>query len=54
MAGASDDLESLLEDVRKIINDNKRFLEKLVDEANEVESDDVSEVVSGEDDFEEL
>ena len=40
MTDASDDLDKLLSDVRKTISDNKQFLEKLVDEAIEVDSED--------------
>jgi hypothetical protein len=54
MADVPDDLEKLLTDVRKTINDNKLFLEKLVDEAIEVDSADDSEAVPDEGDFEEL
>lgn len=54
MAEASDDLEKLLTDVRRTISDNKLFLEKLADEAIEVDSEDDSETVTGEGDFEEL
>ena len=54
MADVADDLEKLLSDVRKTISDNKQFLEKLVDEAIEVDSEDEPEAVSAEEDFEEL
>lgn len=54
MTEAIDDLEKLLMEVRKTISDNKHFLEKLVDEAIEVESDSESEVEVGEEEFEEL
>lgn len=54
MTEALDDLEKLLMEVRKTISDNKNFLEKLVDEAIEVESDSDSEVAVGEEEFEEL
>ena len=36
----ADDLDKLLADVRKTISDNKQFLEKLVDEAVEDDSED--------------
>jgi hypothetical protein len=54
MSTVPDDLEMLLSDVRKTIIDNKLFLEKLVDEAIEVDSEDDPEAVTGEEDFEEL
>jgi hypothetical protein len=54
MAEAPDDLEKLLTDVRKTISDNKQFLEKLVDETTEVDSEEDSSVTPGEDAFEEL
>jgi len=54
MADKPDDLEKLLTDVRKTINDNKLFLDKLLDEAIEVDSEDDSEAVADEGDFEEL
>ena len=54
MSTVPDDLESLLTDVRKTISDNKQFLEKLVDEAIEVDAEDGPEAVAGEEDFEEL
>ena len=54
MTDASDDLDKLLADVRKTITDNKQFLEKLVDEAIEVDSENDSEAVADEGDFEEL
>ena len=54
MVAAPDDLEKLLTEVRKTITDNKQFLDKLLDEAIEVESDDSPEAVNGEEDFEEL
>jgi len=49
-----DDLDKLLADVRKTISDNKLFLEKLVDEAVEDDSEDETEAVTAEEDFEEL
>jgi hypothetical protein len=54
MSTVPDDLETLLTDVLKTISDNKQFLDKLVDEAIEVDSEDDPEVVVGEEDFEEL
>ncbi|MEI6207038.1 MAG: hypothetical protein WCP20_09665 [Desulfuromonadales bacterium] len=54
MAEAPDDLEKLLIEVRKTISDNRQFLEKLSDEAVEVEAEDGTEVVAREEDFEEL
>ena len=54
MSTAPDDLETLLSEVRKTINDNKHFLEKLVDDEIEVDSDDEPENVAAEEEFEEL
>ncbi len=54
MAETPDDLDKLLTDVRRTISDNKQFLERLVDEATEVDTEIVPEVVAAEDDFEEL
>jgi len=54
MSTVPDDLEALLTDVRKTISDNKQFLEKLVDEAVEDDSEDDTEAVAVEEDFEEL
>jgi len=54
MSTAPDDLETLLTDVRKTISDNKMFLEKLVDEAVEDDSEDETETMTVEEDFEEL
>lgn len=54
MPNVPDDLETLLSDVRKTISDNRQFLEKLVDEAIEVDSEDEPEAVASEEDFEEL
>jgi hypothetical protein len=54
MSPEPDDLETLLSDVRKTINDNRQFLEKLVDEAIEVVSEDDSETATAEEDYEEL
>jgi hypothetical protein len=54
MSTAPDDLETLLSEVRKTISDNKLFLEKLVDEAIEVDSEVDPESMAAEEDFEEL
>jgi len=54
MSTVTDDLETLLLEVRKTISDNKQFLDKLVDEAIEVDSEDEPEALAGEEDFEEL
>ena len=54
MADVADDLEKLLADVRKTISDNKQFLERLVDEAVEDDSEDETEAIAVEEDFEEL
>jgi hypothetical protein len=54
MADVADDLVMLLADVRKIISDNKQFLEKLADEAVEDDSEDEAEALTVEEDFEEL
>ena len=54
MADVADDLEKLLADVRKTISDNKQFLEKLVDETLEEDSEDEAQEVTVEEDFEEL
>lgn len=54
MAETTDDLDKLLTDVRKTISDNKLFLEKLVDETVEDDSESEQETVASEDDFEEL
>ena len=54
MSEVPDDLETLLAEVRKTISDNKLFLEKLVDEAIEVDSEDGPEAAAGEEDYEEL
>ena len=54
MADVADDLEKLLSDVRKTISDNKQFLKKLVDEAVEDDSEDETEAIAVEEDFEEL
>ncbi|MDA8413742.1 MAG: hypothetical protein M0023_08130 [Desulfobacteraceae bacterium] len=54
MASVADDLEKLLEDVRKTISDNRQFLDKLVDETVDDDSGDETEPVSIEEDYEEL
>jgi hypothetical protein len=54
MVDIADDLEKLLADVRKTISENKQFLEKLVDEAVEDDSEDETEALTVEEDFEEL
>jgi len=54
MADMADDLEKLLADVRKTISENKQFLEKLVDEAVEEDSEDETDALTLEEDFEEL
>ena len=50
----ANDLDKLLADVRKTISDNKQFLDKLVDEEGEDDSEDEIESVTFEEDFEEL
>ena len=54
MAEVPDDLEKLLTEVRKTISDNKLFLENLVDEAIESDSEEGPEAEESEADFEEL
>ena len=54
MAEVPEAIETLITEVRKTIRDNKQFLEKLLDEATEVDSGDDSEAVTGKEDFEEL
>ena len=54
MSSVPDDLEKLLTDVRKTISDNRQFLDKLVDEAVEDDSEDETEAMTVEEDFEEL
>ena len=54
MSSVPDDLERLLTDVRKTISDNRQFLDKLVDEAVEDESEEETEAMTVEEDFEEL
>jgi hypothetical protein len=54
MDDVADELEKLLADVRKTISDNRQFLEKLVDEAVEDNSEDETETLNAEEDFEEL
>lgn len=50
----ADDLEKLLSDVLKTISDNKQFLEKLLDETVEDDSEDEAKAISVDNDFEEL
>jgi hypothetical protein len=54
MADVADDLEKLLLDVRRTISDNKQFLEKLIDESVDDDSEDEPEAKEVEEDFEEL
>jgi hypothetical protein len=54
MADEAGDLEKLLSDVRKTISDNRQFIERLVDESVEDDSEDGVETVAGEEEFEEL
>jgi len=54
MSSVPDDLEKLLTDVRKTISDNRQFLDKLLDEADGDDSEDETEEVTVEEDFEEL
>jgi len=58
MDNVADDLDKLLSDVRKTISDNRQFLEKLLDETAQDDSGDETEngaeVVTVEEDFEEL
>jgi hypothetical protein len=54
MTDPSDDLQILLAEVRKTISDNRQFLEKLVDETDEDDSEEETEPASVEEDFEEL
>ena len=54
MSTVPDDLETLLTDVRRTISDNKQFLDKLVDEAVEDDSEEETEALTVEEDFEEL
>jgi hypothetical protein len=58
MDNMADDLEKLLSEVRKTISDNRQFLDKLLDETVQDESGDETEndteVVTTEEDFEEL
>lgn len=51
---APDDLEALLAEVRKTINDNSQFLKKLGDESIDEEQQEGDEPVISEEDFEEL
>jgi len=54
MAETPDDLDKLLTEVRKTISDNKKFLENLVDDAMEADSEDGPEADQEEAEFEEL
>lgn len=54
MADVADDLEMLLAEVRKTISENRQFLEKLVDEATEADSEEDPDAVPAAGDFEEL
>lgn len=54
MTDPTDDLDRLLLDVRKIISDNRLFLDKLMDETVEDEIADESTAVQEEEEFEEL
>jgi len=54
MADTPDDLDILLADVRKTISDNKKFLDKLIDETVEDDAEDENETVTAEEDYEEL
>lgn len=54
MSDESDLLEKLLLDVRRTIFDNKQFIEKLVDETTDDDSEDEAETPLIEDEFEEL
>lgn len=54
MAQETDDLEKLLSEVRKTISDNKQFLEKIIDEEVEIDTEEEIEVAPIEEEFEEL
>jgi len=54
MPGIANNLEELLSAVHKTISDNKLFLEKLVDETVEDETDTEETIIIVEEDFEEL
>lgn len=54
MTDETENLEKLLADVRKTISDNRCFLEKLVDETVGDVSDDGTEAITVEEEFEEL
>jgi len=54
MTEAHADLEGLLTDVRKTISDNQRFLESLLGEAIESDSEADPEAAENEEGFEEL
>ena len=54
MADMADDLEELLSEVRRTISDNRQFLEKLVDETVESDTEVETEAAVAGEDFEEL
>ncbi|MDD2850363.1 MAG: hypothetical protein PHY09_00485 [Desulfuromonadaceae bacterium] len=54
MAEVPDDIEKLLSDVRKTICDNKQFIEKLTDDAVEIDRGDERDSALPEEGFEEL
>ncbi len=54
MPDVTDDLDTLLSQVRTTISDNKRFLEKLLDEAAEDDAGNEAETMPIEEEFEEL
>jgi hypothetical protein len=54
MQAVPDDLEKLLMDVRNTIRENQSFLEKLVNDAEELDADDNSDTIIAEENFEEL
>lgn len=54
MKETPDNVEELVAEVRKVIAENRQFLEKLADEAIEVDSDDNPDITADEGDFEEL
>jgi len=51
---APDDLETLLSEVRKTINDNSQFLKKLGDESMDDDLQEDDETVPSDESFEEL
>jgi hypothetical protein len=56
MQEASDDLDKLLKEVRRTINDNDQFLQLLMNDSTDVEDEPESseEGAGGEEEFEEL